>query len=526
MVPVEDKNYFSENVDYEPVVGDTDGINFLSGSEFRYTEEHPYYPTGRGRNGKVGVPYTEVAADVQEFEDLYLVPDLPNCLNKMGLDIDECIPGNGVMKRKVYFDLIDDGSVKLVGNSLKSRTLSKYIEIFINMAVKLLLYGHGQEFLNYYYDYIEKIYNFKIPLSQIASVGKIKISLDEYKEKCKELTAGGTKRSRQAWYELAIKHNLNVNMGDSIYYINTGKKKSDSDVQRVTKYYTYFGGSEVDSTRDFKREHENLKKYYKADPENKKYAKYINEKGKFVSLSEYMKMEHPDVEERDELIFNCVLVPNELIEDEEDHFCDENLEYNVAKYISMLNSRILNLTVCFDRKMRERVDEHGKVVSNILIDNPKDRKFFTEEECELISGQPLNEADQDKLEDVLMPEDKEIRFWTSINEKPPYADECGLDWDAIVKDYHERQAILNQEGIRDEVAEYNKIISKLTNDEIDEFLDEGTVPAKLLSFLAIDSKSSQFISKKYKIAIGSLMDIVDKLDDFIPESEEEDERPE
>lgn len=65
----------------------------------------------------------------------------------------------------------------------------------------------------------------QIPLKDIATVGKIKTSIEDYKENCRQLTAGGTKKARQAWYELAIRDNISVNMGDTIYYINTGSKK-------------------------------------------------------------------------------------------------------------------------------------------------------------------------------------------------------------------------------------------------------------------------------------------------------------
>ena len=149
-------------------------------------------------------------ADVQEFEDVYLVPEIPGGYNKMGLDIDEVIPGNFLMRRKLYADLLDDGKIKRVGNSIKSRSMALYQKKFILNGLKLLLYGHGKEFIDSYYDYIEKIFNFKIPLKDIASVGKIKMSLDEYKDKCKETTAAGSKKARQAWYELAIKEGLKV----------------------------------------------------------------------------------------------------------------------------------------------------------------------------------------------------------------------------------------------------------------------------------------------------------------------------
>ena len=498
------------------VLHNTDGVNFLCANKLRYTEEHPYYCTGKGRNGKVGKPYVGVWADVQEFEDTYLVPEIPGGMNKMGIDIDDQIPANLLLKRKVYSDLLDNGDLKRVGNAIKSRTMPGYISNMIQHGLKLLLYGHGKEFIEYYYDYIEKIDSYKIPLKDIASVGKIKISLDEYKEKCKEVTAAGSKKARQAWYELAIKEGLKVNMGDTIYYINTGKKKSDADVQRVTKYYIktsdlFSDNNETDVTKEYSRELNKIRKVFKENPKNEDIKKYIKENGKLMNLSEYVKIQHPNAEERDELIFNCILVPNNLIEDDEDHFCDENIEYNVEKYIDMLNKRILNLTVCFDRSIRERVDENGKVVSNILITNPSQRKEFTEEECKLIYGQPLNESDQDKLEDVMMPEDKEIRFWLSIDEKPPYIDECGLNWEEIKTDYLKRQEVLKQDGISDEVKQYTEFIeNKLSLDMYDKFIEDGEIPSELLSFLYVDTKGMDLVSKKYNVTIGSITDIIDK----------------
>lgn len=512
---LEDTPIFGEDYRYLPVVGDTDGVNFLSAKTLRYTEEHPYYCTGFGRNGKVGKPYTGNEADVQEFEDLYLVPNIPGGYNKMGVDIDEVIPGNFLMRRKLYADLLDNGDIKRVGNSIKSRSMALYQKNFILNSLKLLLYGHGKEFIDSYYDYIEKIFNFKIPLKDIASVGKVKMSLEEYKEKCKETTAAGSKKARQAWYELAIKEGLKVNMGDAIYYINTGKKKSDADVQRVTKYFVkqnnlFTDNGEVEVTKEYNRELNKIKKLFKENPQNEAIQKYIRPNGKVVNLSDYVKMEHPEAEERDILNFNCILVPNELIEDDEEHYCDDNFEYNVEKYIDMLNKRILNLTVCFDRSMRETINEKGKIVSNILINNPSDRKEFTEEQCKLIYGQPLNESDEDKLEDVMMPEDKEIKFWLSINERPPFVDECGLNWEEITADYLKRQEILQKEGIRDEVAKYNDFLENtLTKAMYDDFIDDGEIPAELSSFLDVETNGMNLVSKKYNVVIGSLMDIID-----------------
>lgn len=74
--------------------------------------------------------------------------------------------------------------------------------------------------------------------------------MSEYIKDCGNVTAAGSKKARQAWYELAIKHNLNVHMGDAIYYINTGKSKSHSDVKRVTHYYTIEGEEKVEITKE------------------------------------------------------------------------------------------------------------------------------------------------------------------------------------------------------------------------------------------------------------------------------------
>ncbi|MBP5723210.1 MAG: hypothetical protein J6X18_06530 [Bacteroidales bacterium] len=476
------------------------GINFAAPKRFRYTEEHPYYCNGLGRNGKPGKAYTGVEADVQEFEDLYL-------RGMLGIDIDEIIPASIYIKRKNYLDLLDDGTVKMVGNSVKSKKMPAYIEKFIDKAVPMLLNGKGKEFIEYYYSYVSDIYNYRIPLKDIASIGKIKISIEEYKKTCNELTKGGTKKSRQAWYELAIKEGLNPDMGTTLFYLNVGKRKGDSDVQRVTHFYRPLDGVQTDVTKQVTRE------FDKARKEAKVAGTEAEFKERYKNVSEWVKSTYPDSSEKDEVLFNCVLLDRNIVEDEEDHFCNEDIEYNVEKYLEAFNKRISILFVCFDRSVRERVNEKGKVVSNILITNPKDRKEFTEEECRLVSGQPLNDSDQDRVEDVLTMEDKEIKFWISVNEKPPFADECGMDWEAIKKDYLERMEILKQDGIRDEVADFKRIVSKLSSADFEAFMDEGELPSSIVKLCYIDPNSNNLMSKKYNVAIGTLYDIIDAMND-------------
>lgn len=471
---------------------------------FRYTDENPYISKGLGRNYKKGNKYTGADADVAEFEDLYLNTAYNGGILKTGLGIDEYCDACLQVSRKNYADLMPDGSIKLVGNSIKSKKMPIYIEKFLDKGIRLLLEGKGKEFLEFYYDYVEKIYNLQIPLKDIATVGKIKTSISTYKENCKQLTAAGTKKARQAWYELAIKENLNVNMGDTIYYINTGNKKSSSDVQRITKYFAIVDGEEVDVTKELVRKYNKAKKEKPDEMTDKVTGKWIKKDifGKELYGNSFR--------DEDEIIFNCILLPNNIVEDEDDHFCDDSFEYNVDKYIEMFNKRIRPLLVCFTKDIRTRINEKGKEVDNILINNPEDRKQFTDEECKLVAGQPYKPTDQDTYEQLMTMEDKEISFWVRVDKKPPYTEECGMDWEEIKQDYLERMKALEKKEIKEEVQKYNEIIDKLTQADVDKLIEDGIIPDAILKFADEDIDSNNFVSRKYGVVIGNIFDIIDK----------------
>ena len=512
-------------------------FNFQMPTEdkFRYTEEHPYISNGKGRNSEKGKAYTGVDADVAEFEDMFLCyPYTVEKGNKMGLGVDEYCDATINFARKNYADLLDakKDKIKLVGNTIKSKKMPIYIEKFLDEGIKLLLHGKGKKFLELYYDYIEKIYNLQIPLKDIATVGKIKTNIDTHKESCKQLTAGGTKKARQAWYELAIKENLDVHMGDAIYYINIGDKKSSSDVQRLTKlYYIDSKGQKVtyaiDETtgeplKDKKGDVVDLTKhlekaYNKAKKERlPEVMDATNTKKSFLSLTEFSKKMHPELnlQEEDLIIFNCILLPNDIVEDEDEHFCDENFEYNKDKYIDMFNKRIRPLLVCFDKSIRTTVDAKGKEVDNILITNPKQRTVFTEEESKLVSGQPYNLTDQDTFEQLMTIEDKEIKFWLSIGKTPPYTSECDINWQEVVNDYNQRMEQYKTDAVKAEIEEYNKVINSIKKSDIDELIENGALPERLTKIVELDINSNNFISKKFDIKLGSLSDIID-IDDIL-----------
>lgn len=472
------------------VAHNTDGVNFQMPPEEELNKRH-YIGKGLNRNTKEGQEYHGVEADVAEFNDLFM-------RGKMGLGIDEYAQATINFSRKNYADYLENGKTKLVGNTIKSKKMPLYIEKFMNKAIDLLLFGKGQEFLIMYYDYIDKIYNLKIPLKEIASVGKIKKDLSEYIKDCGNVTAAGSKKARQAWYELAIKHNLNVHMGDSIYYINTGKSKSHSDVKRVTHYYTIEGEEKIEITKEVDKM---WTAYRKKVKNNERDLPVYKDK------VECAKAEYPNLTEEDELIFNCILLDNEIVEDENDTFCDEDTEYNVQKYLEQFNKRIKPLLVCFSKDIRDK----------ILINNPEDRNYFTVDQSKLVSGEPYKSTDQDTYEQLMTIEDKEIRFWKSACEVPPFVEECGINWQEVLEDYDARQKQLEEIEIKEEADTYNKIIDSLTKEDVNKFMEDGDLPAQLLKIVEEDVNSNNFISKKWKVVIGNIFDIIDKDFDKIAE---------
>lgn len=507
---------------YQPIVGDTDGFNFKlpDSSTFRYTKEHPYIGKGLNREVKEGKEYIGFAADVAEFNDTFMSDKNydPLAVNKMGLGIDEVVNSTINFSRKNYADYFPENpypkDVKLVGNTVKSKKMPGYIATFLDRGIRLLLQNKGNEFLDYYYGYIEKIYNYQIPLKEIASKGKIKKSIAEYIKDCSTLTKTGHLKSRQAWYELCIKNGITPDIGETIYYINTGKKKSESDIKRVTKWYD----TEVDmfgKRKDVTKEIElGAKNWLKVEKNKEKYEKsQQNGEKPIIPEIEWMKENKLKYTKENEIVFASELLDRNILDSEKDVFCEDiGKEYNVAKYIDMFNKRITPLLVCFSKDIRNK----------ILITNPSERQYFTKEESRLVSGQPNNPGDQDLVENVLKMEDREIKFWLEHPQwTPPFTKECGMDWPKIVADYKEKQRFEienNVAKIREKYQEYLASLSKKSEDAIEKAM-LGELPKSLSSLIELDKETNNFVLKiKKDIIIGNIADIaISSIVDDYPE---------
>ena len=215
--------YFFMKKGYTPLVCDTDGMNFSL--PLRGVEDRRY--VGKGNNWLVEKDkiYTSYNADVAEYNDMFMK-------GAMGLDCDGTWVSCINLARKNYATMEHNGKIKLTGNSIKSKKLPLYIEEFLDKGIKMLLEGNGQAFVEYYYEYLQKIFDKQIPLSKIAQRAKVKLSVDDYKKRLTTKTKSGNSMSRMAHMELAIQENLTVNLGDVIMYVNNGLRASHGDVQK------------------------------------------------------------------------------------------------------------------------------------------------------------------------------------------------------------------------------------------------------------------------------------------------------
>jgi len=351
---------FFEKRGYSPLVCDTDGMNFSLPPEG--VDDRVYI--GRGLNWlvKEGKEYRGYDADVAEFNDIFMK-------GEMGLDCDGTWDSCINLARKNYATMEHNGKIKLTGNSIKSKKMPKYIEKFLDKGVNQLLNGEGKKFIEWYYEYIQKIFDQRVPLAEIASKARVKLSIDDYIKRSKLTTKAGNLNSRMAHMELLIRDGIQANLGDMILYVNNGNKASHGDVQKVNKPKKGWSDDQ-------------LGLYFtntKGDP---------NTTDSVIQINCY-RIEPSDLENNPEMLG----------------------EYNIQRAITTFNKRVEPLLIVFDDEVRD----------TLLIKNPEDRSFYTTDQCKLINGKPFNDGDQDDIyENLIKMEQGEVEFWESVGIDPNY----------------------------------------------------------------------------------------------------------
>jgi DNA polymerase I len=485
--------HFSEKYGFKPLVGDTDGFNFAfpdNINDVKYLAKGSHWKTTEYADQEL----IGLDAVLAEFNETYMI-------GRMGLDIDDICNSTINFSRKNYANDIG-GKIKFVGNSIKSKKMPVYIEDFLSKAIRLLLDGKGKEFINYYYEYVDKIYNYGIPLVKIASKSKVKTSLSEYKKKRNSKNKAGNPMPKQAHMELAINNNLNINLADTIYYVNTGKSKNDGDV------------TTVDKNKMTKKE---AQKYFE---EHKKYPKPL------LETVINCKLIDKDIVESNLEMIKEIESLKKIMDKESDELKKESIqekineidslllkeEYNVAKYLESLNKKVKPLLVCFHPDIRSKILLTIKKDKETNLDKLTQRCFFTESDCTLVSGMPEKPEDQDSYDELMTLEDKEIKFWVSVNKIP---NDIGLDqWEKIKNDFFLRKEEEKISGVIYDKEKFEEIIKRFEYADYKNIRTNKTLPEVLLTLLYVN-ENGDLISKKWDKKIADFLDIFTYEDEAI-----------
>jgi DNA polymerase elongation subunit (family B) len=484
--------FFTEKYGFRALVLDTDGCNFAAPDnlhEVSYIAKGSHWKTSEDG----GKTLYGIDAVLAEFNETYMI-------GRMGLDLDDICNSTINFARKNYANDIG-GKIKLVGNSIKSKKMPVYIEEFLNKGIRMLLDGDGYSFIQHYYEYVDKIYNYKIPLIKMASKSKVKITMDEYKKKSKMKNKAGNPMPKQAHMELAKINNVDLVLGDVLYYINTGTKKSQGDLQTVWEN---------------KMTKKQLEKWQKENPDQTppepKSTLKINCKlilpetveKDFESIKE-LEMVKKAYERVKEEGGDTIEFSKRITELEQTLFTDE---YNVARYLEAFNKKVKPLLVCFDPNIRDQI-----LRTIVNVKNPetkktfevlKDKVSFTKNQCELISGKPFKFTDQDEYDDLMKMEDKEIRFWDSVNKVPNNMEES--EWEEIRIDYHERLRLEKIKGVEFEKNHLDDLFKKLELSDLKNVRKLGELPFDVF-LLTYVTDNGYLVSRKWGEVLSHLREI-------------------
>lgn len=367
-----------------PLLAVTDGINFQipDTTTIRVTDGGIFYnqPSGTydemcSYGGETGVSALIKLFNATEMRTPYMSIDNDgesvSCLNLSRINyatltmvIDK---KSGEVREKM----------KLTGNTIKSKVMPEYIQEFIDKGLLLILQGKGKEFVDYYYDYVEKIYYKQIPLKKIASKSKVKLTIKEYLKRGKD--KNGREKGIQAHMELLIEQR-NI-IAEKLFDHHKHELGIDLNME-----YT------IDDKLNY------VANYMPQEPELDSTVYYVN--------TGYVKS-HGDsklIKDKNggELRFASSLISSQDLLNNPSMKGD----YNVAKYLDAFNSRVETILVGFDSEVRDKIivkiNKNGDLIKN----------EFTSKEL------TLQNFNLDDFDEAMHIEPKEVIFWNKYGYDP------------------------------------------------------------------------------------------------------------
>jgi hypothetical protein len=117
---------------------------------------------------------------------------------------------------------------------------------------------------------------------------------------------------------------------------------------------------------------------------------------------------------------------------------------------------------------------------------------------------PNKPTDQDTYEELMTMEDKEIRFWDSVNKVPNNMDDNV--WHIIRDDYRQRMIIERENGIKFELDRLDNIFKQMEIDALDDVTEKLILPKEIL-IIATVNENGYFISRKWGVQLYHVNDM-------------------
>ena len=411
--------WFTEKGFYA-TIAHTDGV-FFSINKADLSYEY----VGRGINWLVKKEklYIGIAAYVAEYNDLFMK-------GIMGLDIDEVVEsvinfskGNYIYMKKVKNKKTGEEEEKLeiIGGAIIKKTQSEYITQFVEKEVLKLMRGDSIGFLNAYWDYVGSIEDKRLNVNLITSKAKIKKSKKEYLEHIKGTNKNGQPLNRQVHMEMLINSGVDFDLGDTAFYVNTGKSEKDKDSISMNITFATCEVSDVSiesinaviATNNRKKIKDFLIKIYNQGylTVNKNCLDgdliaflddidtWKNVKTKLKSLKKGVFIDFI----KTEFVINCTLVDT--------YKTDNFIDYNSVLYIDKFNKAVHPLFVVFKPELREK----------LMIKSRVERPFVLESDLELVNGTPFagkEKKTQTSYEEVMDITKEEMEYWNAVQTNP------------------------------------------------------------------------------------------------------------
>lgn len=269
-------------------------------------------------------------------------------------------------------------SVKLTGNTIKSKAMPEYIEEFIDNGLNMILHGQGSEFVKYYHDYCDNIYYMQIPLKKIANKSKVKMKLSSYIKRGTD--KNGREKAKQAHMELLL------------------EKRNDMINELFEKYESSFDLSKYKKELTIDDKLKFIGNYMPQEPELDSVIYYYN--------TGYIKS-HGDSKliidkETGEERYASTIIDSKDLDD------NPNIigKYNYAKYLAGFNKRVKSLLVGFEpevqKKILTKIDKKGDLIKEMFKSD------------ELI----LKNFNHDNLDESMYLEELEVEFWNKTGYDP------------------------------------------------------------------------------------------------------------